>query len=92
LAQVPEAHVVPDAVQTLLAQQGWPTPPQATHAFAEQRVPPAQMLPQQGWPSAPQAVQVPAPVQVAPVLQLVPQQRWLFPPQAVQVPLEAEQR
>lgn len=81
--QVPPEQVVPEALQTLPAQQTWPDPPQATQLLPEHTDPPEQMFPQQGWVACPQAVHLPELSQVAPELQVVPQQLWPTAPQGV---------
>jgi hypothetical protein len=62
----------PDVVQVLLAQQGWPAPPQAAQVPATQAtwlavqkvvVLPPVVIEQQGWPAPPQVPQLP-PAQV----------------------------
>lgn len=64
--QVPPTQQ-PPLEQVLIAQQGWPGPPQATQVEPLQTVPALQVPPlQQGWPALPQPVQMPE-AQVSPV-------------------------
>lgn len=76
------------AVHTLLAQHGWPTPPQAAHwPFPPQTAPVLQVVPQHGCLSAPHVTHVDRALHTVVELQVCvpPQQGWVFAPHATQV-------
>ncbi|HVT06229.1 MAG TPA: hypothetical protein VHO67_02170 [Polyangia bacterium] len=88
--QVAPEQTVPEAVQLLLAQQGWLSPPQLPQVPLEpQTVPPAEQLPptppQHGCPLPPQLQVPPEQVRLAPH-ELPEQHGWPLPPQAEQLP------